>query len=101
MRVLNAKEFEEYCKRLPDPCYVFSTENQNGVPNTLHISLRFNKIYVTLHPNIVSFAGERSRLTMRNVKQIHIYDDVESIGVRTDIICSENQKDIVYTFLID
>lgn len=101
MRILNLKEFSDYCKVNHPSCYVFSTENQSNTPNTLFISLKFEKIYITLHPNTISLTGERSRLIMRNIKQIYIYDDIQSIGVRTDVICKENNKDIVYTFIID
>ena len=86
MRVLNLKEFGDYCKTIKPNCYVFSTENQANIVSTLHISLRFDKIFITLHPNIISLIG---------------YDDIQSIGIRTDVICEENNRDIIYTLLID
>ena len=102
MRVISIKEFDEYCKGLNNACYVFSTDNQQSpTNNTLHISLRFNQMFVALHPNVISLCGERSRITMRNVKHVCVFDDTPSIGVRIDIICREYKKDIVYTFLID
>ena len=101
MRVLNLKEFGDYCKTIKPNCYVFSTENQANIVSTLHISLRFDKIFITLHPNIISLIGERSRLIMRDIKQVYMYDDIQSIGIRTDVICEENNRDIIYTLLID
>lgn len=101
MRVLNVKEFDEYCKRFDHPCFVFSTENQKEKHATLHIALKLERVVVTLNPNRVSLIGERSRITMNNVKNVQVFDDVESIGIKINIICAENKKDIAYTFLID
>lgn len=101
MRILSIKEFSEYCVENNDACYVFSSDNQDYVPGTIHISLRFNKVLVTLHPNTISMYGEMSVITMGNVKRVQIHDDVQSIGIRLDVICAKDNKDFVYTFLID
>ncbi len=101
MRVLNLKEFDDYCAGIEHPCYVFSTINQSNAPYSVNMSMRFDKISVVLKPNRISLTNNGGRMTMENVKNVHVFDDIESIGVRVDIICTENKKDIAYTFLID
>lgn len=101
MRVLNLMEFEDYCAGIKHPCYVFSTINQNNIPHRMSMSMRFDRISIVLKPNRISLINNGGRMTMENVKKVHVFDDVESIGTRIDVICAENKKDIVYTFLID
>ena len=86
MRVLSVSEFHDWAQHYCPDDYIFSTENNHTLFDTmLRFSLHFPQAIVCNHR--ICFRNKKDSMSLECVKEVHMYDDVESIGVVFDIIC--------------
>ena len=103
MRILSVSEFYDWVHEQPPNNYIFSTENNPSFfDSMLRLSLHFQHVTAIVHPSRICFRNNLDSLTLECVKEVHMYDDRESVGVVFEILCEGGVSGTnVYRFLAD
>ena len=102
MRVLTVPEFHRWVKQKDPDYYVFSSENNPSLDAIgLHISNRFRTLVFPSSSDRICLKDNIGTVCLEHVKEVHMYDDRESIGVVFDVVCSIAGKEISWRLIAD
>ncbi len=88
MRVLSISEFAEWTRTAVEKSYILSTENNaNLFPFAAKMTLRMPDVIPSPFTERIMFRNQKDIICFERVKEVHMYDDVESIGTVFDLVC--------------
>ena len=102
MRVLTVPEFYDWTKRERPAAFLFSTENNNWIkPSGIKIMQSFQSVALSASLNRLCFRNSTGFLCMEQIKEVHMYDDREDIGVVFDVVCDPDFGGRVWRLIAD
>jgi len=102
MRVLTVPELHEWVRVHSPDCYVFSAENNMQlVLSGLHIKERFYDLIYSASTDRLCFRNSTGTLCLEHVKEVHMFDDIESIGIVFDIVCNVGHNLYTWRLIAD
>ena len=100
MRVLSISEFQNWVSGQQPSIFIFSTENNTFLESgMMRLSMHFDRVLTGR--GRICFRNHLDVLYFECVKEVRMYDDVESIGVVFEIICEGGRGGTVYRFIAD
>lgn len=104
MKKLSLPEFRDYCEEYIFDKIIYSSVNQpsHSIDTTSSMSLVFDKMLMTLNPNIIHLKGGGSSLRLNKVKYIKIHEDELLIGNIFTVLCGnslDNKADTEYILI--
>lgn len=102
MRVLTLSEFQDWHRKEMPREYIFASDNQPvSEQSGLRVSLHFRDLFVC--PELCQIClteNKRCSLFFDRVKEVHMFDDGNSIGMIIEVLCGE-QGSRLYRILAD
>ena len=88
MRVLTVSEFSQWHRETKPETYIYATENQrdHGKSNASAV-LRLPQMIASPPLRRLCFCSATNSLAFNRVKEVHLFDDMESIGTAFEIVC--------------
>jgi hypothetical protein len=98
MRVLSVSEFAGWTREAGEKEYILSTENNSGLfPFPAKMTLRMHDVILSPFTERVFFRNQNDTICFERVKEVHMYDDIDSIGTVFDLVCEVPVKDSMKT----
>ena len=102
MRKLTVPDFRNWILKTDIACFVFSSENNDRLRSIgLSIGERYSSLVFGTSPDRLCFRSGDGRLQLEHVKEVHLYDDCESIGIVFDILCGDEGGYVSWRFIAD
>ena len=105
MEKYSITEFNQFCSKLHPTTYTYSDENQKRTQESRHMSVRFDKMTVTLKPNSICFRGNGNMMSFSRVKQVYVHDEDPVIGTVFTVVCDGksqgNPEGDMYTMIAE
>ena len=102
MRVLTVPEFYEWSIKTRPTYYIVSTENN---PHTkalgFYVGMRFMSMLHSSSLNRICLQNDSGVICLEQVKEVHMYDDVESVGVVFDVVCETGCGKYIWRLIAD
>lgn len=96
MRVLSISEFAGWTREAGEKEYILSTENNSGLFSfPAKMTLRMHDVILSPFTERVFFRNQNDTICFERVKEVHMYDDIDSIGTVFDLVCEVPVKDSV------
>lgn len=86
MRVLTVSEFQDWLRRSTPEVYIYSSSNQASRCSA-RASLHFDRMVVCPEIRQLWFGNGHDSLFFDEVKEVHMFDDVNSVGTVFDVVC--------------
>lgn len=88
MRVLSLSGFAEWTRAAGEKVYILSTENNRDLfPFAAKMTLLMPDVIISPFTERIMFRNRKDIICLERVKEVHMYDDVESIGTVFDLMC--------------
>ena len=103
MRVLTVPEFCTWVRKNKPGSYVFSTENNPEMKRSgIHFSERYLTFIQSASTDRLCFHSRSGgTMCLEHVKEVHMFDDIESIGVVFDALCATPHGISVWRMIAD
>lgn len=103
MRVLSVPEFYSWIQDKNPESFVFSTENNRFMKNYgIMVVERFQKLLPSASLDRLCFQNSSGGiLCLEQVREVHMFDNTESIGVVFDAVCATAYGTSVWRLIAD
>ena len=102
MRVLTVSGFNEWARDFAPSYYVYSSENNRALKALgITMSEHYRSMSVSSSLTRICFRNTNGTLCLENVKEVHMYDDRESIGVVFDVVCNTGSGRRIWRLIAD
>lgn len=93
MRVMSLSDFSEWQRKAGEKEYIFDSDNNEWLtPYCFHTCLRFRTASVSRTSNRIAFRSDGNVLTLRNVKEVLMFDDSRAVGTVFEIVCEISEQ---------
>lgn len=88
MRVLSIPEFGEWIAGSDISTYILaSVNNRDLFPFPAEMTLRLHKVVLSRFTRRIMFVNDADSICFERVKEVHMYDDADTIGTVFDLVC--------------
>lgn len=94
MRILSISEFGVWKEEAGEKEYILTTENNKDLfPFPVKMTLRMHEVILSPFTGRICFRNKNDIICFERVKEVHMYDDVDSIGTVFDLVCEVSGAD--------
>ncbi len=94
MKVLSVSEFIEWQREHSPQEFIFDSDNNSWLsPYGIHVVLRFQSVAFSSTMRRVLFRNTRDSLCIEQIKEVHMFDEIDCVGTVFDLICESRERD--------